>query len=771
MSSPALDPIPSNAAAAGHDHAHDAHAHGHGSGGYRSSRFDWVATVDHKQIGVMYMVTALFFFVLGGLEALVMRLQLAWPNLHLVSPQVFNEMFTMHGTTMVFLVGMPVLSGFQNYFTPLMVGARDVAFPRLNALAFWMLPFSGIMLNFSFLTGTAPSVGWFSYAPLSEHQYTSNIGPDYWAFGLLAAGIGSVGSSFNIIVTVLKFRAPGMSLVRVPLFVWMAFMTSILTILALPALNSGLVMMIADRQLNGAFFNHFQGGDPLLWEHVFWTFGHPEVYILILPAFGIVSEIIPVFSRRPITGYTFVATSTVAITLLSFGVWAHHMFAAGLGKYADAFFSLGSMLIGIPTGVKVFNWTATMWNGRVRFTTAMLFTVGFLVVFVIGGLSGVALAVTPIDWAVTDTYFIIAHFHYVLFGGTVFGILAGIYYWFPKMSGRMLDERLGRIHFWATMVGFNLTFFVQHFLGFMGMPRRIYTYPDLGLDIGSHHIPHAWAALNLISTIGAITLAFGTLPFLWNIFISFRHGRLAGDNPWNAWTLEWATTSPPPHDNFSLVPPIKSRRPLWDLNNPHDPDWKREFTRDEPPIKMDRNKVLMIFFISSEAMFFVMLISAYILFNQRPPAGPNAGNALNFWRTVVFTISLLSSSVTFLFAEKALIRDDRQGFLRWLGLTIVLGFIFLFGQGYEYAELFREGITINRNIFGSTFFTLTGFHGFHVFVGLVALTVFWFLGRKGELGGHLRLQHVEAAGWYWHFVDVVWVVLFYLIYFKNHFHL
>jgi cytochrome c oxidase subunit I+III len=760
MSSPATTPAPAPA---------DAHSHhGHAHGAYHSLRFEWASSVDHKQIGVMYLVCSLIFFVFAGLEALVIRAQLAWPNLHLISPQVYNQMFTMHGTSMVFLVGMPVLSGFQNYFVPLMVGARDVAFPRLNALAFWMLPFAGIMLHFSFLTGSAPSVGWFSYAPLSEHQFTSNLGPDYWSFGLLAAGIGSVGSAFNIIVTVLKFRAPGLSIPRLPLFVWMSFMTAILTVLALPALNAGLVMLIADRQLNGAFFNHFQGGDPLLWEHVFWTFGHPEVYILILPAFGIISEVIPVFSRRPITGYAFVAASTVAITLLSFGVWAHHMFAAGLGKYADAFFSLGSMLIAIPTGVKIFNWTSTMWNGRVRFTTSMLFAIGFLIVFVIGGLSGVTLAVVPIDWAVTDSYYIIAHFHYVLFGGTVFGIFTGIYYWFPKITGRMLDEGLGKLHFWGTFIGFNLTFLVQHFLGFFGMPRRIYTYPDLPIDIGSWHWEHGWAWMNMISTVGAFSLAIGTLPFLYNIVVSYYRGRIAGDNPWNGWTLEWATTSPPPHDNFSLVPPVKSRRPLWDLAHPEDPDWKREFTRDEAPIRMDRNKVLMIFFIASEAMFFIMLISAYILFNQNPPAGPNAGNSLNLGRTLIFTISLLSSSLTLFFAEKALHKGSTGGFRFWMGLTIVLGAIFLGGQAYEYAELFENGITVGRNVFGSTFFTLTGFHGFHVFVGLVALTVFWFMGRKGELSHSVRLQYVEALGWYWHFVDVVWVVLFYLLYLKPH---
>ena len=736
----------------------DAH-HGHGHGGYRSARFEWASTVDHKQIGIMYLVCSLFFLVIAGIEALLIRTQLFFPNNHFVSETFYDQLFTMHGTSMVFLVGMPTLAGFMNYFVPLMIGARDVAYPRLNAMAFWMLPFAGIMLHFSFFAGAAPSVGWFSYAPLSERAFTSNQGPDYWALGLLAAGIGSVGSAFNIIVTVIKLRAPGMSIPRVPLFVWMSFMTSILIILAMPALNAGLVMIVADRLLGAHFFQHATGGDPMLWEHIFWIFGHPEVYILVLPAFGMVSEVIPVFSRRPIVGYSFVAISSVAITFLSFGVWAHHMFAAGLGKYADIFFSLGSMLIAIPTGVKIFNWTATMWRGRVRFSTAMLFCMGFLIVFVIGGLSGMTLAIPPIDWAVTDSYYIIAHFHYVLIGGTVFGFFAGIYYWYPKMTGRMLDERLGRMHFWGTIIGFNLTFFIQHFLGFMGMARRTYTYPDL---------PY-WTFFNQISTVGAYVFALGTLPFVWNLIVSARYGKIAGDNPWNAWTLEWATTSPPPHDNFTLVPPVKGRRPLWDMNNPHDPDWKREPVRDEPPVKMDRNKVLMIFFIGSEAMFFTMLISAYILFNNHPISGPTAASSLNFPRTLIFTISLLSSSLTMLFAEKALHRKDRRGFLRWMAATIILGGIFVAGQGYEYAELFREGTTVSRNVFGSTFFTLTGFHGFHVFMGLVALVMFFFMGKKGDLFENVeeRVHHVEALGWYWHFVDVVWVVLFSLIYIKS----
>ena len=524
----------------------------------------WVATVDHKRIGIMYLFASLVFFAAGGTEALLMRIQLARPVNSFLSPQAFDQIFTMHGTTMIFFVAMPVLTGLANYLVPLMIGASDVAFPRLNALSLWLLISGGLLLYFSFVAGGAPAAGWFNYAPLSEKPYSSTMGVDYYALGLLIAGIGSVVAAINLIVTIIKYRAPGLTIRRLPLFVWMVLVTQFLIILALPALNAALVMLLIDRRLNAHFFQAVSGGSAILWQHFFWAFGHPEVYIVILPAFGMISEVIPVFSRKPIYGYEYVAASTVAIGALGFLVWAHHMFAVGLGHSIDTMFAISSMLIAVPTGVKILNWIATMWNGAIRFTTSMLFAVGFLVMFTIGGLSGVSLAVFPVDWQVTDTYYLVAHLHYVLFGGTVFGVFAGIYYWFPKMSGRLLSEKLGKWHFWTMLIGFNMTFMVMHFLGLMGMTRRVYTYPNLP----------GWGTLNMISTIGAVIMGISSLIFIWNLAVSLRSGEPAGDNPWNAWSLEWATTSPPPIHNFDRIPPIHSRRPLWDLTHPDNPDWK-----------------------------------------------------------------------------------------------------------------------------------------------------------------------------------------------------
>jgi len=524
----------------------------------------WVATVDHKRIGIMYLVASLVFFAAGGIEALLMRIQLARPNMAFLSPDEYNQIFTLHGTTMIFLVAMPALTGMANYLVPLMIGAKDVAFPRLNALSFWLLAFGGLFLYFSFLAGGAPAAGWFSYAPLSEKPYSSTTGVDYYAIGLFVLGIASIAAAINLIATISGFRAVGLTIRRLPLFVWMVLVTQILILLALPALNASLAMLLIDRLMGGHFFVTDTGGSALLWQHFFWSFGHPEVYIVVLPAFGMISEVIPVFSRKVIYGYEFVAASTVAIAVLSFLVWAHHMFAVGLGHSIDVVFAIGSMLIAVPTGVKIFNWIATMWGGSIRFTTAMLFATGFLVTFTIGGLSGISFAAFPIDWQVTDTYYLVAHLHYVLFGGTVFALFAGAYYWFPKISGRMLSEKLGKWHFWLMLLGFNMTFMVQHFLGLIGMPRRVFTYPDLP----------GWAALNMISSIGAGIMGIAVAIFLWNLITSSIDEEPAGNNPWDAWTLEWATTSPPPPHNFDLLPPIRSRRPLWDIAHPEDPDWK-----------------------------------------------------------------------------------------------------------------------------------------------------------------------------------------------------
>ena len=516
----------------------------------------WISSVDHKQIGIMYLLTALIFFIMGFTEALLMRIQLAQPKMSFLSPEAYNQIFTMHGTTMIFLVLTPMLVGLGTYLLPLMIGANEMAFPRLNAFSFWMLLFGGILLYFSFLAGGAPNVGWFSYAPLSEKNYSFSPGVTYWAISLLLMGIGTIGAALNFVTTTLTMRAPGMFLTRLPLFVWMIFVNSFLILAAFPVLNAGLVMILIDRLLHAHFFTSSTGGSALIWQHMFWVFGHPEVYILALPAFAIASEVIPVFSRKPIFGYEFVAGSTVAIMLLSFGVWAHHMFAVGLGTTFNAFFAATSMLIAVPTGIKIFNWTATMWRGSIVFTTSMLFAVSFLIEFTIGGLSGVGFAMVPVDWRLTDSYFVVAHIHYVFIGAALICGFAGIYYWFPKMTGRFLSEKLGKWHFWLFIFGFNGTFFVFHFLGLLGMPRRVFTYPDLPY-LGS---------LNLFSTLWSFVLIGSFILFIYNIFYSLRNGKPTGRNPWNGWTLEWLANSPPNPKSFEKVPVVRSRRPLRDLD-------------------------------------------------------------------------------------------------------------------------------------------------------------------------------------------------------------
>jgi len=526
----------------------------------------WISSVDHKQIGIMYLWSGLMFLLVGIVEALLMRIQLGTPQNSFLSPEAYNQIFTMHGTTMIFLVLTPVLVGFSTYFLPLMIGANDMAYPRLNAFSFWMFLFGGLLLYFSFFAGGAPNVGWFSYAPLSEKVYSFSPGINYWALSILLMGIGTIGAALNFIVTTLSLRAPGLSLTKLPLFVWMVFVNAFLILAAFPVLNAGVVMLLADRLLQANFFTTSTGGSAVMWQHLFWTFGHPEVYILILPAFGVISEVIPVYSRKPIFGYEFVAASSVAITLLSFGVWAHHMFAVGLGTTFNSFFAATSMLIAIPTGIKVFNWLATMWGGSIRLTTSMLFAIAFLIDFTIGGLSGVGFAIVPVDWRLTDSYFVVAHIHYVFIGGSLTALLAGVYYWFPKITGRKLSEKIGKIHFWLFFIGFNCTFFVFHFLGLLGMPRRVFTYPDL---------PY-WGSLNLFSTISAFVFAFSFLVLIYNIFYSLRKEKSAGNNPWEGWTLEWLTTSPPQLQNFQTVPFVRSRRPVWDLNHPENPDWKQE---------------------------------------------------------------------------------------------------------------------------------------------------------------------------------------------------
>jgi len=533
----------------------------------------WLMTTDHKQIGIMYLITGFFFFMAGGVEALLIRTQLAVPDGKVLSPEIYNQIFTMHGVTMIFLFVMPTLTGFGNYVVPLMIGARDMAFPRLNAFGYWVILFGGLFINSSFLFGAAPNGGWFNYAPLNE--LTANCGAnaimctpgmneDFWALGILLLGISSITASLNFVVTILKLRAPGMTLNRMPLFTWMTLVTAFLLLFAIPSLTAATGLIVLDRHLGTHFYQAASGGDPLLWQHLFWSFGHPEVYILILPVFGMISDILPTFARKPIFGYTFVAWSGVAIGFLSFTVWAHHMFAVGLPPIAQAFFATSTTLIAIPTAVKVFNWCMTITFGKLSLKVPMLFALGFIAMFLIGGLDGVAVAVVPFDYQVTDTYFVVSHLHYVLFGGSVFGIFAGFYYWFPKMSGKLLNERLGQLQFWLMLIGVNVTFFPMHILGLLCMPRRIYTYPNyLG-----------WNFINLLQTMGAYILGIAIMVFFINLIVSLRSGQPAGGDPWNAFTLEWDTSSPPPHYNFLTVPTVRSRRPFYDKKNPDIADWK-----------------------------------------------------------------------------------------------------------------------------------------------------------------------------------------------------
>jgi len=527
---------------------------------------DWVTTVDHKQIGIMYFLMAVVFLVIGGAEALVMRFQLLWPESKAVSANAFNQMMTMHGTTMIFFAAMPILAGVANYIVPLQIGARDMAFPRLNALGLWVTLFGGILAYFSFATGGAPAIGWFAYAPLTEHTFARGPATDFWILGLLVSGVGSVSGAINLVTTVLTLRCPGMTLRQIPLYTWMAFWANVQILFALPTLTAALTMLLFDRVLGAHFFDAQAGGSPYLWQHLFWFFGHPEVYIIVLPAFGMVSDVIPVFSRKVIFGYEFVAASTVAIAFISFGVWAHHMFAVGMSRTADIFFGAMSLVIAIPTGIKTFNWLATVYGGRWRMAAPMLFSLGFLSMFVIGGLTGIILAVVPLDYQLTDSYFVVGHFHWVIIGGTLMGLFAGVYYWYPKVTGRMYSERLARWQFWLFLIGFILTFGPMHISGMLGMPRRIYTYP----------VDRGWALWNQVASLGALIQAPSYLIFVWNLLISLKNGAPAGDDPWDAWTLEWATTSPPPSYNFERIPTVRSRRPLWDLKHPDDPDWNYE---------------------------------------------------------------------------------------------------------------------------------------------------------------------------------------------------
>ncbi len=801
--------------------------------------YSWLATVDHKRIAILYGFTSIVFMLIGGLEAMAIRTQLAVPNNTFLSAELYNQMFTMHGTTMIFMVVMPLELGFfANFLIPLQIGARDVAFPRLNALSFWVFLFGSLFMNFGWLSFALPNAGWFGYANLTERYYSPGINIDLWNLGLLILGVSTLLSGLNFFVTIVNMRARGMTFMRMPMFMWAMLVTTILILLAFPCLTVGLLFLFLDRFVGTHFYRVSVGATPILWQHLFWLFGHPEVYIMALPAFGMMSEILPVFSRKPLFGYAGMAYSLVLIGFLSYGVWGHHMFATGMGPVADSTFAITTMLIAIPTGIKIFSWIATVWGGSLRMTTAFLFAVGAVLEFTIGGLSGVMHASVPIDLQQTDTYFVVAHFHYVLFGGMMFAMLGGFYYWWPKIAGRLLNEKIGKWHFWLTVAGFNGTFFPMHFLGVWGMPRRIYTYPP-GMG---------WTFWNEFETVSAYLLFFAFALFGYNLIKSLFSGEKADADPWDARTLEWSTPSPPPAYNFEMIPPIRGRDAWWvekygvmvgeglghgvpargetsgagapataehydstGPSTPHMPapslypllfglglvvggigamvhwvrvdilaavflffailgmafeypDHGKEHVHQDPPTYagIDNRKAGMWAFLGSECVFFACLISTYMVYKSRN-VGPGA-EVLNIPLTSFSTFILLMSSLLMVLALAASQRGDRKWSTIWLFGTAFFGLIFLGGQYYEFSTLYlHDHLSMQGNMFGQTFYTLVGTHGTHVAIGVIWLLVMAVASATGR-AGKSRALSVEIVGLYWHFVDVVWILIFTLIY-------